>query len=66
MPDYRRRRCACCWQRSGLGCLKKDQNVELVRTGIERVVAERIVTVDWRASPRPSIIWTTATGFLPT
>jgi 4-hydroxyacetophenone monooxygenase len=45
---------------SWLGCLKKD-NVELVRTGIERVVEDGIVTVDGTHYPADVICY--ATGF---
>jgi 4-hydroxyacetophenone monooxygenase len=46
---------------SWLGCLKKD-NVELVRTGIDRVVEDGIVTVDGVHHPADVICY--ATGFL--
>jgi 4-hydroxyacetophenone monooxygenase len=46
---------------SWLACLKKP-NVELVRTGIERVVADGIVTVDGTHHPADVICY--ATGFL--
>ncbi len=45
---------------SWLACLKKD-NVELVRTGIDRVVPEGIVTVDGRLHEADVICY--ATGF---
>ena len=45
---------------SWLACLRKD-NVELVRTGIERIVADGIVTVD--GTFRPADIICYATGF---
>ena len=45
---------------SWLACLKKD-NVELVRTGIERIVADGIVTVDGTLHPADIICY--ATGF---
>ena len=44
-----------------LGCLKKP-NVELVRTGIERIVADGVVTVDGAFYPADVICY--ATGFL--
>ena len=46
---------------SWLQCLRKN-NVELVRTGIERVVADGIVTVDGTHHPADVICY--ATGFL--
>ena len=46
---------------SWLRCLKKD-NVELVRTGIERIVEDGIVTVDGVHHPADVICY--ATGFL--
>ena len=46
---------------SWLACLKKP-NVELVRTGIERIVADGIVTVDGALHPADVICY--ATGFL--
>jgi 4-hydroxyacetophenone monooxygenase len=46
---------------SWLACLKRD-NVELVRTGIERIVADGIVTVDGIHHPADVICF--ATGFL--
>ena len=46
---------------SWLQCLRKD-NVELVRTGIERVVEDGIVTVDGTHHPADVICY--ATGFL--
>ena len=45
---------------SWLACLRKD-NVELVRTGIERIVADGIVTVDGTFRPADVICY--ATGF---
>jgi len=45
---------------SWLGCLKRD-NVELVRTGIERIVEDGIVTVDGAHHPADVICY--ATGF---
>jgi 4-hydroxyacetophenone monooxygenase len=45
---------------SWLACLRKD-NVELVRTGIERIVADGVVTVD--GTFRPADIICYATGF---
>jgi 4-hydroxyacetophenone monooxygenase len=46
---------------SWLACLKKE-NVELVRTGIERIVAEGVVTVDGVLHPADVVCY--ATGFL--
>ena len=46
---------------SWLACLKKD-NVELVRTGIERIVEDGVVTVDGAFHPADVICY--ATGFL--
>ena len=45
---------------SWLACLRKD-NVELVRTGIERIVADGVVTVDGTFRPADVICY--ATGF---
>jgi 4-hydroxyacetophenone monooxygenase len=45
---------------SWLACLRKP-NVELVRTGIERIVADGVVTVDGRHHPADIICY--ATGF---
>ena len=45
---------------SWLACLRKD-NVELVRTGIERIVADGVVTVDGTLHPADVICY--ATGF---
>ena len=45
---------------SWFGCLKKP-NVELVRTGIERIVPEGVVTVDGQVHPADIICY--ATGF---
>jgi 4-hydroxyacetophenone monooxygenase len=45
---------------SWLACLRKD-NVELVRTGIERIVADGVITVD--GTFRPADIICYATGF---
>ena len=45
---------------SWLACLRKD-NVELVRTGIERIVADGVITVDGTFRPADVICY--ATGF---
>ena len=45
---------------SWLACLRKD-NVELVRTGIERIVEDGVVTVDGTFRPADVICY--ATGF---